>query len=159
MQFLFITILVLLILTLPLGGFEILTGGRFALWSAWCRPTLTIAAKWVVQKIPAPIRRILLIIWFVVFFVVATPVAILINYVVLWFTLMTETWGNTQLEVEEPVSRWRDHKIMQEPVSTPLWENRIFKRSQRAPATDDDRDDITIGPSSPGTQEVPLRGT
>lgn len=103
MKYFFVVVLILLILSLPLGGFEILTGGRFRTWSSWCRPTLVKAAKWIVRKIPAPVRKALLIIWFVVFFVVATPLVFVFNYFVLWATLVVETWGHPDdSEIENP---------------------------------------------------------
>lgn len=39
-----------------------------------------------------------MVIWFVVFFVVATPVVFIFNYFVIWFALVVETWGNPQVK-------------------------------------------------------------
>jgi len=102
MNFLFVSLLVLLILSLPLGGFEILTGGRFALWSAWCRPTLVAIARKLVNKLPKWLRMTLFFVWVVVVFVIATPVVFVINYVVIWFNLLVETWGRVE-RPEEPL--------------------------------------------------------
>jgi len=166
MKYLFLFIIFTLILTLPLGGIELITGGRIALFSKWCRPFLMKAGKTLFGWIPKPVRRIIFVFFAIVFWIVATPLAIIWNYFMLWCALMVHTWENDSDELK-PAERHRqniisggDYPGAVRPPSPPnvifdvsasatkmtSLAKGVFKRNEN-PLESDDEDHSTIGGS------------
>jgi hypothetical protein len=89
MKYFVLTLLFALALTLPLGGLELLTGGRVALFSSYVRPRVARFCNWIWGYIPPPLRGVILVVWSVLSFVMVGPFFLLFNYLFLWGHLIS----------------------------------------------------------------------
>lgn len=92
MKYFLLVLLFAILFTLPLGGLEILSGGRLGYFSSWCRPTIIWILKKTWGKVPAKLRGLLFVIWLILTFLVISPIMLVFNYFVVWLGLVTSTW-------------------------------------------------------------------